>query len=202
MQINFKSCFASLLGERLLHRLKTRVLLLWNASWHDTRLCLLSLGWQLRGRLWALQGPDLEEFCGAARKLRGCEISSLLPCTPFSVSSFFLTVRKSCSNSCRVASDPFQRSVEIHVLHRTNGRWHYASIPWKLQKYFRAAAERREPKVGRPSCGFHTGGVQPLAEPQRRWWGPPWSAEIAHQEPCCKTPRDNETSGSSSVFCI
>lgn len=107
MQINFKSFFTSLLGERLLHRLKTRILLLWNASWYDTRLCLLSLGWQLSGRLWALQGPDLEEFCGAAKKLRGCEISSLLPCTPFSVSSFFLTVCKSCSNSCRIASDPF-----------------------------------------------------------------------------------------------
>lgn len=66
MQINFKSFFSSLLGERLLHRLKTRVLLLWNASWRDTRLCLLSLGWQLGGRLWALWGPDLEEFCGAA----------------------------------------------------------------------------------------------------------------------------------------
>lgn len=74
MQINFKSFFASLLGERLLHRLKTRVLLLWNASWCDTRLCLLSLGWQLSGRLWVLQGPDLEEFCGAASTRHGTAI--------------------------------------------------------------------------------------------------------------------------------
>lgn len=74
MQINFKSFIAGLLGERLLHRLKTRVLLLWNASWHDTRLCLLSLGWQLGGRLWALQGSELEEFCGAASIRQGTPV--------------------------------------------------------------------------------------------------------------------------------
>lgn len=77
--------------------------------------------------------------------------------------------------------------MENHKLQRTNGHRHYASIPRKLQKYFHVAAERRKPEVGRPSCGLHTGDVQPLAEPQRSWWGPPWADEITHREVCCKT---------------
>lgn len=75
MQINFKSFIANLLGERLLHkacnRLKTRVLWLWNASWRDTRLCLLSRGRQLSGRFWAVQGLDLEELCVDATSRQG-----------------------------------------------------------------------------------------------------------------------------------
>lgn len=80
MQINFKSFIANLLGERLLHkacdRLKTRVLWLWNASWRDTRLYLLSRGWQLSGRFRAVQGSDLEELCLAASPRQG------EPCSP------------------------------------------------------------------------------------------------------------------------
>lgn len=57
-------------------------------------------------------------------------------------------------------------SVGNHMLQRTNGHWHYASIPGKLQKYFHVAVERRKAKVGRPTVGCTLGMCSLLQSPR------------------------------------
>lgn len=58
--------------------------------------------------------------------------------------------------------------MENHV---TEHKWTLALCIHTLEntKVFPCSAERRKPKVGRPSCGLHTGDVQPLVEPHRSW---------------------------------